>query len=146
VNASYDTSLGGFGKAVERDVDHFISFMKPYEGILARPGIVSRRVRFYDEREWRFVPVTDESLLPVGGLSKEAFADTTLRERVDRELWESHKIPFEPSDICYIIVKEGDEILPMIREIQRIKAKYSEDEKLLLGSRVMTAEQIRRDL
>jgi hypothetical protein len=33
----------------------------------------------------------------------------------------------------------------MIGEIQRIKAKYSDDEKLLLASRLITAEQVRRD-
>ena len=56
-----------------------------------------------------------------------------------------YRIPFEPNDIKYLIVRREEEIVPFIRNIQEIIGKYSLQEVQLLTSRVISAEQIRAD-
>ena len=131
--------------AIENDLDRLISFMKPYEGTLRRPGKRPRRVRFYDEREWRFVPLTDPEWLPDGSLSEESYKNEAVRAAAQSQLAERHVLGFEPWDIRYVIVKRESEILPTIRAIEDIKAKYTDDEKKILASRVISADQVRED-
>lgn len=121
----------------------FACFVKPYEGNLWREGGELPNIRFYNEREWRFVPS-----LPAGFhkyLSKPDFLDSEIRNAANEKLKEVARISFEPNDIKYLIVRREDEIVPLIREIERIKGKYGFDDVALLSSRVISAEQIRTD-
>ena len=69
----------------------------------------------------------------------------TLGERLIPSLPGYQRIGFVPNDIKYLIVRREDEIVPLIREVERIKGKYSYDEVRLVASRVISAEQIRSD-
>jgi hypothetical protein len=122
----------------------FTCFIKPYEGDLWRAGGQLTNIRFYNEREWRFVPVLSHDFYR-HGMKKSDFLDTAIRRSGDNHLHEMSRIGFEPNDIKYLIVRREDEIVPLIREVERIKGKYSHDDVLLLSSRVISAEQIRGD-
>jgi hypothetical protein len=78
-------------------------------------------------------------------LRKEDYDDFEKRDEANSELRRNYRLGFEPSDIRYIIVAREDEVLPMIREVERIKDKYTGDQKRLLASRVISAEQIAAD-
>ena len=116
-------------------------FLKEYEGDLYRRGIAHAQVRFYDEREWRYVPTSGTGMM---SLTKEDFLDPV-------RLAESHQrlvvppLQFEPSNIRFLIVARENEVLPMIHRVHEIKAKYSEDERAILCSRIHRAELIMED-
>ena len=123
---------------------HLVFFIKPYEGDLWREGGKLTNVRFYNEREWRFVPTLPEEGYSVG-MVKADFLNEELRREANRKVGEISRISFDPNDIKYLVVRRDDEIVPLIREVERIKAKYSYDDVRLLASRVISAEQIRSD-
>lgn len=117
------------------------SFVKPYEGILSKNG---KKVRFYDEREWRFVPKLPGEFLPFR-LNKTDYDDPNQKNSANEKLRDISVLKFEPSDIKYIIVQKEDEIIEIIKEIERIKRRYDDDQKKLLCSRVISSEQILED-
>lgn len=53
-----------------------------------------------------------------------------------------HKLEFIPQDIKYIIVKDENEIFPMITAMKEIKDKYDKRTLEILTSRIITSEQI----
>jgi hypothetical protein len=67
------------------DVGQLIYLLKPYRGVLKPHGHSPRDVRFYDEREWRYLPRELES---IPAIDPEALADPeasrVAREMVDR--------------------------------------------------------------
>lgn len=109
-------------KSLRNDLMHLLFFIKPYEGDLWREGGKLTNVRFYNEREWRFVPS-----LPEGGdrlgMGKADFLNEELRREANDKVGKVSRISFEPNDIKYLVVRREDEIVPLIREVERIKAK-----------------------
>lgn len=122
---------------------NLVCFVKPYEGNLWREGGEKPSIRFYNEREWRFVPSLPADFHK--SLSKPDFLDNEIRNVANEKLKEVASIGFEPNDIKYLIVRREDEIVPLIRQIELIKGKYGFDDVKLLSSRVIPAEQIRTD-
>jgi hypothetical protein len=119
-------------------------FVKPYQGRPFRNGILLPNKRFYDEREWRYVP-----RLPAGqfrfGLPKEEFLDSTIREMGNHYLWDNYQLRFSPADIKYIVVASENEILNMIHIVEDAKSKFPRDQIKTLISRIVSAKQIIED-
>lgn len=124
-----------------------VCFLKPYEGILQRPGRPSEKVRFYDEREWRFVPELEGDLLDYI-LFEDEYNNSTDRSKADQRI-EPTRISFEPDDVKYILVSHNDEILPMIELIEKIKGPRYEGNQgnpiKLLSSKIICADNIAED-
>lgn len=119
--------------------------MKPYEGEQIING-KKKKIRFYDEREWRYIPpfnIQDDDDNDIF-LSEEEFANKARRERVNA-LNEQYGVTFDPDQINYIIVKNTKDILPLKRELARIKGSYSHDSVELLETKLMSMEQIKED-
>ncbi len=119
-------------------------YVKPYEGTFSRDNRQTENYRFYDEREWRYVPVMPPDFHRTG-MKKSDFINLETRERANERLAGISRIGFEPNDIKYLIVRREEEIVPFITEVKRIKGKYSHDDVELVASRVISAEQIRAD-
>lgn len=119
-----------------------IYFLKPYTGILTRLGKPPRQVRFYDEREWRYLPAEIES---IPALSAEDLQDPVKSRGALDQVNQLPALSFEPRDINYIIVRHNNELLPMYRALRTIKAKYEEPEKDLLVTKLVSAQQIMED-
>jgi len=128
-------------------------FYKPYAGKMWRDGSYTEdTTRFYDEREWRFIP-TLESMFTSEVMKYSYYDDevelikTNLEYkcRINQELSDSFKLEFKPSDIKYIIVEKESEILEMVEKIKRIKERFSEDDKLILITRIISMESIKAD-
>lgn len=123
-------------------------FLKPYEGRLWRHGKLHRnKVRFYDEREWRYVP-SYKALgkhKVSGVLSKEKYSNDDIRTESNNKL-EQFKLTFQPKDIKYIIVKNENEILEMLDKVINIKrGRFTYRDVQLLTTRILTMEQILDD-
>ncbi len=137
----------------ERDDDNvfiymseIMGFVKPYEGQILRHGRY-RSKRFYDEREWRYVPQipADEDYCAYR-LEKGQFLDKKNLDIGNTRLAQEYTLSFEPNDIRYIIVSKESEILPMIQAIEKIQSsKYDWNTLKVLSSRIISAERIASD-
>lgn len=128
---------------------NFTNYMKPYDG-LAWDGnsFNGDYVKFYDEREWRYVPDPYELFHNQikSYLSKDEFLDTDLRVESNYKVGEMSKLSFTPNDIKYIIVNREDEIIPICHQIDIIKGqRYTQDEIKLLQTRIISKDQILED-
>lgn len=126
---------------------NFLGFVKLYEGRLWRKnGYLDETIRFYDEREWRYIPNLRKDIRgnedrPTFSISKEDFIDANKRRAYNKQL-EGFKLSFEPKDIKYVIVKEEDERLKMAESIKRIKGRFGYDDVQTLITRIISMEQI----
>ncbi len=129
-------------KALALKAGLFVYLQKPYEGFLERSPGHKEKVRFYDEREWRYIPSEIES---IPAISPEELADPIKSKPVRDQVNRIPPLSFEPDDINYIVVAKDAEVLPMIRAVRSIKGKYDEGTVDFLTSKIISAERIRED-
>jgi hypothetical protein len=135
------------GELATRALDEmfrFLSYIKPYEGRLWHGDEYGAKVRFYDEREWRYVPELKDHALAYG-LDKADFVNAERRTDANRSI-SRLKIPFNPMDIRYVIVASEAEVPEMIADLRRIKDKYDERQVDMLITRLISAERIAEDV
>jgi hypothetical protein len=121
-----------------------LDYAKPYEGPAWRKGHRFTNIRFYNEREWRFVPKGREmTILSAEDVYEKGFS--TKVQNANKELSREVKITFGPDDIQYIIVRSESEILDMIARIEAIKSKFSWEQVRRLITTITTSERIRQD-
>jgi hypothetical protein len=120
-----------------------VYFLKLYEGVLERRGKPKENVRFYDEREWRYIPDQIES---IPELSRDDFNDPIKAGPVIEQVRQLPSLSFEPDDINYIVVATDAEALSMVKAVRSIKGKkYDADTVDLLTSKIISAQRIRAD-
>ena len=132
------------GERLSTEEIFILSRVKKYSGnTYCSPNgkrVLVSRVRFYDEREWRFVPKKlsssdiyvekSKDIKPISG---------------DNEKTKGYP-EFEYGDIKYLIVKndlEKDELIDYIDEM--LKSKTNKEERKLLKSKILTVKQIEED-
>jgi hypothetical protein len=129
---------------IKKTSDEFmnlLNFLKPYEGFSAKNP--EKKVRFYDEKEWRYVPnITFDDRK---SLSNEEFKNETIREKANIEL-EVYKLGFNINDIKYIFIKSNNEIHEFVEAIRNIKGhRYSTQEVDILTTKITTIENLKED-
>jgi hypothetical protein len=67
---------------VSGEIQWITCFIKPYEGKLRRNG---KYTRFYDEREWRFVPTLSQNFSPCR-LTKAEWFDKKKKDSANKKL------------------------------------------------------------
>lgn len=126
-----------------------VRFTKPYQGKFWRNGKYEDEiVRFYDEREWRFVPdihlVENENIRP--WISKEDFLKDINRSALDTQIEEMHTLNFKPDDIRYIIIDRDKDVMDIIDYIEKsLAGQYDTKDIKKLIAKVLTKEQIEHD-
>ncbi len=130
-------------------VTYFSLYVKRYEGRIYRNGQYSSEiVRFYNEREWRYVPSIN--ILSRAGISaflpKKYFDDEVMLVAENDKIAEIAPLAFEPKFIKYVIVRSDSEILEVMDAISRIKGQnFSYDDVRKLTTRIISVEQILED-
>lgn len=146
VNSNLPSGECSWGEMTElqRSVFEVMRYVKNYEGDLTRGGRTKKNYRFYDEREWRYVPAFSEKFpMSVLGVDYERASRKAELNRAVSEL----RLSFDPSDIKYIIVKSESEISEFIRVIRESKGKrYSLEEIERVTTRILTKDQIESDI
>ena len=143
----YLSPSDSFTSELAQDLIYITFFMKAYEGSLARPWATFENVRFYDEREWRYVPPFDRfhsSVAPFQ-LDDEQFRNPEFLRRAHDYLALHAPLRFEPKYIRYLIVAREDEILQFMTEVLEVKNRFLDDEKRLLTTRIVSMEQVFQD-
>lgn len=142
------------------NIDAYISnyynlwFMKPYTGEqYNRSENQVLQKKFYDEREWRYIPSLDELKRLDEGLKMSITGDelvrfekdNTYKNNLNRRLGESISLDFTPNDISYIIVDNERERFEMIGAIKQAKSHFNGDTIELVFSKIISLEQILND-
>lgn len=118
-----------------------ITMMKQYEGYDVK---TKKLIRYYDEREWRYVPPRegDDDL---NVFWKAEFDDIDVKGKIDKHN-EKYGVSFSPDNINYIIVDKEDEVLKIKKVINDIKGDFSHKSVELLTTRILSMERIREDM
>ncbi len=127
------------------------SYMKPYEGNKWEDGkFLKKTIRFYDEREWRFVPIIKpnkkkDNTIPYPFLDSSTFQFKKLLEEANSKLVK-YKLAIAFSDIKYLIIKSENEIPKLINIIEHmIDTSFSKNQINILKTKILTVEQIVAD-
>ncbi|HMJ46667.1 MAG TPA: abortive infection system antitoxin AbiGi family protein [Ferruginibacter sp.] len=118
-------------------------FSKNYKGPLKRGKINIPDYKFYDEREWRFVPTRED-------IQNEKISIMADVYEKDKDLYNNklanYRYTFNHDDISYLIVKSTDEIPDMIEFLRNTFYKTLKISELdILLSKVCSTEQIIED-
>ncbi|OOG76462.1 abortive infection system antitoxin AbiGi family protein [Algoriphagus sp. A40] len=114
---------------------------KPYYGKMYRNGKAVNK-RFYDEREWRWIPKLDHKKFR-SHLSKDELEIDSIK--FNQIVSEHRRLKFTPSDIEYIILNSENEIDGFINVLEGEDLKYDSKTIKKLTSRIITKDQIRND-
>lgn len=125
-----------------------IAYIKPISGRMPRGNTYLNNVNFYNEREWRYVPL--EFTNPEGKnqenhifLLTSELADE--KESIHKIVQKNMQIDFQAKDVKYIFVKDENDRACIYDLIAQSK-HYTEDEKKSLISKMLTIKQIEKDL
>ena len=120
-------------------------YLKHYEGDFLRNGVLMENIRFYNEREWRYVPHLDDDKDVENVLRKKEF-ENPIRLAQENNKVKKYSLEFAPNDIKYIFVKDESEIHSTIEAIREIKsAKYLAKDIDVLTSKILTSKQLIED-
>ena len=120
-----------------------IPYLKRYdEKISARKSKIVRR--YYDEREWRYVP-RNSVYIDLRKLNSSLAAKAI--EKANESLTATqYKLKFQADDLTYIFVEKNDDVLWIIKELKSTKRFQKPNNTVdLIISRIITGRQIERD-
>lgn len=121
----------------------YLSFIKQYKGFTYRQdeqGNPRRKnnIVFYDEREWRFVPIIN------GACACKVIKDSNdFDVNKESENTKDYMCMFTAKDIKYIIIKDEEERMMLLKELDSMN--FDKDELPLLKSKILTSMQIKED-
>lgn len=120
-------------------------YLKNYEGELERNGRETiPTYRFADEREWRYVPpLASKGIAPFVAKSN---IDTRAKKEAYNKTLLGHELKYSPSDVKYLIVEKDADIGDLVEHIKVSYGALGKDERHRLISRILTSEQIARDM
>lgn len=139
--------INGIRKAAKGVADNtkFFAFLKRYRGVNYRyvdgDWIARKNYLYYNEREWRYVPSelsAKEMIIRVD--KKEEFDTNKLSQHT-----KAYLCSFKAEDIRYMIVKNEEERISLVQEIEKL-TNWSESEKNLLKSKILTHALIKEDI
>jgi len=125
----------------------FLPYFKRYSEKIKRDGKQMTR-RYYDEREWRYVPPNSDFINLRGITSIKQKEDKIKSENVRlQKQRDKYRLKLDWPDITYIFVKGDSDVDQVINSIMNIDKKNQKrkQEKLRLVSKIITAKRIERD-
>lgn len=118
-------------------------FYKPYQGELIRKN--GKRVsnyKFYDEREWRYIPDINIKGF-THRIKTKQFKD--YKSKNSKPHIKSHSLNIKANDINYIIVNNENEIPILIDYLLQTKNLGNKKELAILTTRIITSKKIIED-
>lgn len=126
-----------------KDVEFVAAYAKPFEGPAWRDGKVQKKVRFYDEREWRYVPPVSSP----NGLFIDQSSKLAIRQLLQYQYNLHHSLKVEPDDIQYLIVKYTKGETNVIKLHDFVMKLFSpRKDAILVSTAIMTHDCIRDDI
>jgi hypothetical protein len=135
-------------ETVPRDLRFLAAYTKPFEGPAWRDDRLQKKVRFYDEREWRYVPVV-RGRAPLF-LDFKEYEDGSRRNALHNIFKKEHSLAITPDVVQYLIVpyeKDEQNILKLHDFVMRLfRRRYSRKDAVLVGTTIMTDDCIKEDI
>jgi hypothetical protein len=129
--------------SLAKDLNILAAYTKPYEGSAWRKRHIERRVKFYNEREWRYVP--EPSLL-----NWEDFNNYAKKDKLHKWLQKEYALPIHPSDVQYLILPPDDtedNVLDLYKYLMKLyRKRFGEKEAILVSTTIMTSDCIFEDV
>jgi hypothetical protein len=144
INQVYEEQKTDSIDSIADEYLNIMKFLKPYTGYFKKDENIYQNKRFYNEREWRYVPKISFDSKVKSTLNRVEFDNEKIL-RIENEKLIEYKLHFEPSDIKYIFVKNENDIHQMMVELRKIKHRFSTREIDILTSKITTTEQIIED-
>lgn len=121
-----------------------VPYFKMYDGYVVNKAGKRLKNRFYDEREWRYVP-EDADPIDFDGMDEEEIRNGKLDFENDKLTSNRGKytLPFEYRDITYLFVETEKDVAPLIKAIKSLHIKGTIADSLI--TKIITAKQIERD-
>ena len=138
----------GSDSAALNDLEFLAAYTKPFEGPAWRNDHVQKKVRFYDEREWRYVPVIRGSD-PLF-LDFKDYEDDSRRSALHKVLKREHTLRITPDAIQYLIVPDDEDeknVLELHDYVMRLYGRrVGHKDAVLVGTTIMTDDCIKEDI
>ena len=119
-----------------------LAFTKPTIGNMRVDGNFIKK-DFYQESEWRFIPVHKNVKTFI---SHSAFEESIKLEDANQLTRYHCMLTIEPKDIRYIFVKTDNDIANIINFIQKELDNYPGVDQKILLSRVVSLESLQKDI
>lgn len=126
---------------LQNECEKLLGYVKNYQNISRNIGKIPANYKFYDEREWRYVPSIDDMKIQDVQLDlllpKEDFE---ANKEIYNENARQFKLDFNEEDITYIIVQSKNEIQEILAYLKDNGIKTPE-----LCTKIISLEQIEND-
>jgi hypothetical protein len=126
---------------LQQDIKTLAAYSKPYEGPQWRRGQVTQEVKFYHEREWRYVPEVPQKFL-----AWKNYNNGTTREKLHQKLRQRDTLTIHPRNIQYLILpysKSETNVLRMHDYIMDLYSKrFDRIEAALVATTIMTSDAL----
>jgi hypothetical protein len=128
-------------KSFNNSMIYRLMYIKNYQYDLIRKDKVFKDYRFYDEREWRFVPDLKDL-----GLERPHDDEDLFEGKFKKGLIDKPTLNFEADDIKYLIVKDINDVSPLINEIKKTeRLNFTDSSEDILFSKIITVESLEAD-
>lgn len=115
-----------------------LKFIKPYEGFDENSN--EHNVKFYDEKEWRYVPEMSFDTQIENSISISEYKNPITLQKANEKL-KDYELKFSPEDIRYIFVPTQKEIHDVIFALKKAKI-FSPEEIEIITTKILIVEQI----
>ena len=120
----------------EYERKHLVPYLKMFLGNQQYKDGKEKRKKFYDEREWRYIP--DNSLV-------ELYFGATAQHNKTEAKQNGDRMKLDLNEVEYIIIEKEKDFDRMISALRTIANNNSELKFENLIAKIMTAKQIERD-
>ena len=143
VNSIYESLEENCTEHIKVISDEFLNvckFLKQYSGINPKNG---RQKRFYDEKEWRFVPEMTFDESTKFSMTVDEFRNSVRLQEVNEKL-KDYVIVFDINDVKYIFLEKESDIHALISLLKK-SSRFDGSQLELLTTRMITTQQIKED-
>lgn len=123
-------------KTVKESIPELIKFLKPYDGHYQKGNWKKKIRRYYDEREWRFVPKDRFPVIPETRFNSQEVGQ--LNNELRKNL-----LSFSPNDIKFIILKSEDDKVKIAKAIRH--SGYTQKDETDLITKIITFKELDDD-
>jgi predicted hydrocarbon binding protein len=136
---------------IDKNAAFLAAHAKPFQGTAWRNGKIRKKVRFYDEREWRYVPpLPAKAEYPEAGLFCGFDEYMSGKDVLREELKKKFSLKVTPDDIQYLIVKydKGEKNVIELHDfiMRSFRRQFSRKDAILVSTAIMTHDCIRDDI
>lgn len=126
------------------DAEILAAYTKPFAGPAWRNNHVKPQVRFYEEREWRYVPVSC-GVDPLF-LDREDYHNKAKVNRIHKRFKEQNSLQVPQRDIQYLILPYTKDERETVELHDYLRKLYGREDAIKVTTAIMTVDRIEKDV